>query len=161
LKPNSEIQLRAVADVDLAIFFDYQLDAEANYMAAFTAKDPNDKDAFDAHWEKIRGDEQVVIKTIMVGGEVVGHVASFVMFEQREVTYWIGKSYWGQGIATKALSEFLQVIKDRPLYARAAKDNAASLKVLEKCNFKITGEEIGYANARRKEIEEYVLRLEN
>lgn len=150
-----------MADVDLAIFFDYQLDKQANYMAAFTAEDPNDKDAFDAHWEKIRGDEQVVIKTIMVGGEVVGHVASFIMFEQREVTYWIGKSYWGQGIATKALSEFLQLIKDRPIYARAAKDNAASLKVLEKCNFKITGEEVGYANARGEEIEEYVLRLEN
>ena len=150
-----------MADVDLAIFFDYQLDAEANYMAAFTAKDPNDRDAFDKHWQKIRSDETVVIKTIVADGEVVGHVASFVQFEQREVTYWIGKSYWGQGIATKALSEFLQVIKDRPLYARAAKDNAASLKVLEKCNFKITGEEIGYANARRKEIEEYVLRLEN
>lgn len=129
-------------------------------MAAFTAKDPNDRQAFDAHWEKIRSDENVVIKTITVGGEVVGHIASYVMFEKREVTYWIGKEFWGKGIATNALSEFLQVIKDRPLYARAAKDNAASLRVLEKCNFKITGEEIGHANARGEEIEEYVLKLD-
>ncbi|MCH8824516.1 MAG: GNAT family N-acetyltransferase [Planctomycetes bacterium] len=160
LKPNSKIQLRAVADVDLAVFFDYQLDKQANYMAAFTAKDPNNRDAFDAHWEKIRGDEQVVIKTITVGEEVVGHVASFIMFEQREVTYWIGKNFWGKGIATKALTMFLESLKERPIYARAAKDNTASLRVLEKCGFTIDGEEKGYANARGQEIEEYILKLD-
>ena len=160
LKPNSDIQLRDVAEDDLAIFFDYQLDADANYMAAFTAKDPNDKDAFDAHWKKIRNDETIVIKTIVVGEEVVGHVASFIMFEQREVTYWIGKSFWGKGIATKSLAMFLKLQKERPIYARAAKDNTASLRVLEKCGFTIDGEEKGHANARGQEIEEYILKLD-
>ena len=77
----------------------------------------------------------------------------------REVGYWLGRAYWGQGIATAALSTFLHHIKTRPLYARAAKDNRASLRVLEKCGFKIIGENRGFANARGKEIEEFLLQL--
>jgi len=149
-----------VADVDLSIFFDYQLDSAANHMAAFTAKDPNDREAFDKHWQTIRSDKKIVIKTIVANGKVVGHIARFVQFNQLEVTYWIGKSFWGKGIATEALAMFLELLKDRPIFARAAKDNVASLRVLEKCGFTIAGEDKGYANARGEEIEEYMLKLE-
>ncbi|WP_244852807.1 GNAT family N-acetyltransferase [Bacillus sp. J14TS2] len=65
----------------------------------------------------------------------------------------------GKGIATGALREFLKQITVRPLYARAAKDSAGSLKVLKRCGFTITGEDSGYANARGKEVEEFVLTL--
>lgn len=51
-------------------------------------------------------------------------------------SYWIGKQYWGKGIATEALLNFLPKLKVRPLYARAAKENPASIRVLEKCGFK-------------------------
>ncbi len=149
-----------MADVDLSIFFDYQLDSAANHMAAFTAKDPNDREAFDKHWQTIRSDKKIVIKTIVANGKVVGHIARFVQFNQLEVTYWIGKSFWGKGIATEALAMFLELLKDRPIFARAAKDNVASLRVLEKCGFTIAGEDKGYANARGEEIEEYMLKLE-
>jgi RimJ/RimL family protein N-acetyltransferase len=87
-------------------------------------------------------------------------VLSIEQFGEREVSYWIGKEYWGRGIATKALTLFLEELKVRPLYARAAKDNVASLRVLAKCGFKVVGEDRGYANARGAEIEEYVLKLE-
>ncbi len=76
-----------------------------------------------------------------------------------EVTYWLGKEFWGQGIATRALAAFLGQMTERPVYARAAKDNAGSLRVLEKCGFTITGEGKGFANARGMEIEEYILTL--
>lgn len=79
---------------------------------------------------------------------------------RREVSYWIGKEYWGKGIATRALSEFLSELTDRPLYARAAKDHLASLRVLEKCRFAIVGEDKGFASARGRETEEFVLELE-
>lgn len=149
-----------MADVDLSIFFDYQLDSAANHMAAFTAKDPNDREAFDKHWQTIRSDKKIVIKTIVANGKVVGHIVRFVQFNQLEVTYWIGKSFWGKGIATEALAMFLELLKDRPIFARAAKDNVASLRVLEKCGFTIAGEDKGHANARGEEIEEYMLKLE-
>jgi RimJ/RimL family protein N-acetyltransferase len=48
------------------------------------------------------------------------------------VTYWIGRSYWGKGIATDALTAFLAVDRSRPLQARVASDNVASRRVLEK-----------------------------
>jgi RimJ/RimL family protein N-acetyltransferase len=77
----------------------------------------------------------------------------------REITYGIARQFWGRGLATEALRAFLALDTERPLRARAAKDNIGSLRVLAKCGFEVTGEEIGFANARGQEIEEVVLRL--
>lgn len=153
------MQLRDVVESDLPIFFAQQLDAEANVMAAFTAKDPNDWDAFMAHWRKILSDATVTQQTIVVDGAVAGNVLSFMQFGKPSVSYWIGKEYWGQGIATAALLAFLQQVTVRPLYARAVKDNLASLRVLQKCGFRICGEDKGFANARGAEVKEFILEL--
>lgn len=155
----SGVALRDVTEEDLATFFEQQLDPLAIHMAAFTTKDPSDKDAFAAHWTKILADDTITIKTILIDGCVAGHVAQFERFGEPEVTYWIGREYWGKGVATEALSEFLRDVKMRPLYARAAKDNVASIRVLEKCGFTITAYETAFANARGEEIEEAILRL--
>lgn len=48
----------------------------------------------------------------------------------------------------------------RPLYARVVKDNLASQRVLQKCGFTICGENKGFANARGKEVEEFIMRLQ-
>jgi RimJ/RimL family protein N-acetyltransferase len=157
---NSEVKLRDITEEDLPIFFEQQLDSTANYIAAFTAKDPSDRNAFMNHWTKIIANETITIKTIIFNGNVTGHISNFEQFGEPEVSYWIGKEYWGQGIATKALSEFLNYIKARPLYARAAKDNIASIRVLEKCGFRITSEDKGFSNARGKDVEEFILKLE-
>jgi len=151
--------LRDTTEDDLPIFFEQQLDSDANYMAAFTAKDPTDKDAFTAHWAKILGDDTKINKTILLNEQVAGYVACFEQFGEPEVSYWIGKEYWGRGLATKALSDFLGYVKVRPLYARVAKDNIASLRVLEKCGFTISGEDKGFSNARGEEVEEFILKL--
>lgn len=156
---SHRILLRDVRESDLSTFFKQQLDRTANYMAAFTSKDPTDRDAFTAHWTKILNDDTITKKTILFEGQVAGHIASFERFGKPEVTYWIGKEYWGKGIATKALSEFLDYLKTRPLYARAAKDNIASIRVLEKCGFTISGEDKGFSNARGEEVEEFILKL--
>ncbi|GCE07164.1 GNAT family N-acetyltransferase [Dictyobacter aurantiacus] len=157
-----DLRLREVVEDDLPIFFEYQLDEEANYMAAFTSKDPSDREAFMRHWHRILGDEDTINRTILVDGQVAGSVALYRDEEMDgpEVTYWIGRLYWGRGVATGALALFLsQVVKTRPLYARAAKDNIGSLRVLEKCGFQRVGEGKGFANARGAETEEYVLKL--
>ena len=158
---TSSIVLRDVLMSDLPIFFDQQLDPEANRMAAFTTKDPADRDAFMAHWAKILRDETITIQTILFDGQVAGSVLSYVDEDgQREVSYWIGKSYWGKGVATRALVAFLDHIKVRPLYARAATDNIGSLRVLEKCGFTRIGQGRGFSNARGEEVEEFLLRLD-
>src|SRR2546427_170776 len=158
---TTEIVLRDVAETDLPIFFEHQRDPAANFMAAFTSRDPADRDAFAAHWKRILNDDTVVVKTIVFEGRVIGNVAKFVdrEFGKPEVTYWIGKEYWGMGFATKALSRFLRDIQVRPIYGRAAKDNVASIRVMEKCGFAISGYGKGFASARAKEIEEVILEL--
>ena len=156
-----DVRLRDVIETDLPIFFEQQLDADANYMAAFTTKNPADRDAFMAHWNKILGDKSIINQTILVDGQVAGHIASYTdeEFGHPEVTYWIGKQYWGKGVATSALSAFLNRIKARPIYARVVKDNIGSRRVLEKCGFTIIGENKGFANARGVEVEEFIMKL--
>ena len=159
--PDSDILLREVTEADLDIFFEQQQDSAANWMAAFTAKDPTDWVAFAAKWAKILGDRTITAKTIVCNGRVAGNVGSFIApwSGQREVTYWVGRSFWGRGVATRALTAFVGELAERPLYARVAEDNLASLRVLEKCGFVVIGRESGYANARGTEIEELVLEL--
>src|SRR5687768_15229947 len=128
-----DVQLRAVVEADLALFFEYQRDPVANHMAAFTAKDPEDRDAFAAKWAKILADATITIKTIVVEGQVAGNVLIHSAFGKPEISYWIARPFWGKGIATRALSDFLGCVATRPLYACAAKDNLASIRVLEKC----------------------------
>ena len=157
---SNKLVLRNVAIDDLPIFFEYQLDQEANYMAAFTAKDPTDQEAFLAHWYRILADETVIIQTILFNGHVAGSVSSYEEEGKPEVTYWLGKEYWGKGIATWALTEFLtHHNQTRPIYARVSKDNLGSRRVLEKCGFAIIAESKGFANARGQDIEEYLLEL--
>jgi RimJ/RimL family protein N-acetyltransferase len=152
--------LRDVLESDLPIFFAYQLDPDARAMAAFTSKDPTNREAFMAHWHQILADPTVIIRTIVVDGQVAGSVSSYQDDGRPEVTYWLGKHYWGKGLASRALTEFLaHANPTRPIYARASKDNIGSLRVLEKCGFRIIGEDRGFANARGKEIEEFLLQL--
>ncbi|MET9867228.1 GNAT family N-acetyltransferase [Streptomyces sp. NPDC006386] len=154
-----EVALRPVHDSDLPVFFRQMNDPESLHLAAFTAKDPADRAAFDAHWAKIRSSSDVA-RTVLADGDVVGHAAVYGEPGEREVTYWIDRAYWGKGIATAALRALLTEVPERPLYARAASDNAGSLRVLEKCGFRASATARGYAQARGAEIDETVLILE-
>lgn len=156
---TSELRLRPVRDDDLPAFFAHQQDPEANWMAAFGPADPADRAAFDAHWARIRADPRIVNRTVEVDGEVVGHVAAFPVDDQTEVTYWIDPRRWGRGHATAALRALLGEVPQRPVHARAAKDNRASLAVLRKCGFVVVGEDAGYAPHRGVEVQEWVLEL--
>lgn len=157
---SNKLVLRNVVNDDLSIFFEYQLDQEANHMAAFTAKDPANQEAFMAHWHRILADETVIIQTILCNGQVAGSVSSYEEEGKPEVTYWLGKAYWGKGIASWALAEFLTHHNTtRPIYARVAKDNLGSRRVLEKCGFTCISESKGFANARGQEIQELLLKL--
>jgi RimJ/RimL family protein N-acetyltransferase len=144
----NRVTLREMQESDLPIFFEHQKDQIANQMAAFTSKDPTDRNLFNNHWYGTLADTTIIKRTIMLDSDVVGHVLSFEMFGELEVSYWIDRAYWGKGVATEALKQFLPLVTIRPLYARAAKDNIGSKRVLEKCGFVISGEGNGFANAR-------------
>ena len=155
----AEVALRPVEDSDLDALFDQMRDPESVWMAAFTAKDPNDRDAFDAHMSKVRTAPDGTMRAVIRGGRLVGSIASFVRDGDTEITYWIDRSVWGQGVASQALALFLDMVSVRPVYARAASNNVGSLSVLQRAGFEIIGTEISYANARGTEIEETILRL--
>lgn len=156
----AEVALRPVEDADLDALFEQMRDPESVRMAAFTTKDPNDRAAFDAHQAKIRSTPGVTNRAITVDGRFVGTIASFVMEGDTEVTYWIERSSWGQGIAGRALALLLAEVPTRPIFGRAASDNAGSIRVLQKAGFVITGTDTGFANGRDAEIEETILRLD-
>lgn len=111
-------------------------------------------------WKKILADDSVIKRTIDVDGEVIGMISCFEREGTPEVTYWLGKEHWGKGFATRALKLLLDLVPKRPLYARTAKDNRASVRVLEKGGFSLAGEEKAFANARDKEIDEWIYKLE-
>jgi RimJ/RimL family protein N-acetyltransferase len=157
--PVGKMLLRDVKEDDLPIFFEHQLDPEARYMVAFTSRESKDRNAFIAHWGGILADDSITKRTIVVDGHVAGNIVSFEWAGKPEVGYWIGKEYWGKGLATRALSEFLGVVKTRPLYGHAARDNIGSIRVLQKCGFTITGYDKSFANERGAEIEEAILEL--
>ncbi|ADB32460.1 GCN5-related N-acetyltransferase [Kribbella flavida DSM 17836] len=154
------IALRAVTDADLDAIFDQMRDPESVQMAAFTAEDPNDRAAFDAHQARIRSSPDATQYAITQDGLLVGTIGVFVMEGDTEITYWLARRFWGQGIATQALALLLATVRTRPIHARAASDNLASLRVLQKAGFIPTGTDRGYANARAAEIEETILRLD-
>jgi RimJ/RimL family protein N-acetyltransferase len=155
-----DVQLRDIIVEDLDIFFSHMSDPDALNMAAFTADDPSDRHAFDIHWERLIRNDAIVKKTILFKGQVAGNIMKFEQFGNPEVTYWLGKEFWGKGIASKALTKFLNDCSIRPLFARAAKDNLASIGVLKKCGFVLVAVEKGYANARKEEIEEVLMKIE-
>ncbi len=157
---TGEVTLRDTIPSDLLIFFEQQSNAEARAMAAFTEEGPLERDAFVERQTKFASDPTIIRRTILCDGNVAGNIVSYLLSDEREIGYWLGRGYWGQGIATQALALFLQVLPQRPLYARAAKDNAASLRVLEKCGFTLSGEGKGFSNSRGEEVEEYILKLE-
>jgi len=153
------IALRPVEDADLNALFEQMRDPEAVRMAAFTPDNPGDRAAFDARMARNRSAPGTTMRAITSDGSLVGTVASFVSDDQLEITYWIDRAAWGKGVATEALALFLELVRDRPLIARTASDNAGSLRVLRKAGFSPIGTEISFAAGRAAHIEETILRL--
>lgn len=156
----TEVALRPIDDSDLDALFEQMRDPESVRMAAFTAENPDDRTAFDVHMAKVQTLPEATTRAVTVDGRLAGSIASFVVDGDTEVTYWIDRSFWGQGIAGRALALLLESVRVRPLFARAASDNVRSLKVLQRAGFAIIGTAISFASARNKEIEETILRLD-
>ncbi len=154
---TTAVSLREVVADDLPVFFEQQWDPVANEMAAFPARE---RDAFMAHWTKIAGDETVITRTVVVDGKVAGNVVCWEREGERAVGYWLGKEYWGRGVATAAVSAFLQLVSARPLVAHVAVHNLASIRVLQKCGFTISARAAVDSGGPGGDVDEFVMMLE-
>lgn len=136
----TSLSLRAVTAADLPTLFEHQRDPVATRLAAFPGRDC---EAFMAHWAKIMADPACASRAIIYDGHLAGYLGAWTDAEtgERLVGYWIGREYWGQGVASAALSQFLGYERTRPLTARVAKHNGASIRVLQKSGFVLGGEE--------------------
>ena len=132
------VELREAVEGDLPILFRNQADPEASAMAAFPSRD---WDAFVAHRAKIDANPDMLVRTILVDGEVAGDIGSWPEEADRNVGYWIGRDFWGRGVATAALRAFLELETTRPLTAHVAVHNLGSRRVLEKCGFVVVREQ--------------------
>jgi RimJ/RimL family protein N-acetyltransferase len=124
--------LREVVEEDLPAFYEHQHDPEAAAMAAFPSRD---RDAFMAHWAKTLANESNLLWTIESKSEVAGNIGCWKADGHRFVGYWIGRDFWGRGLATQALAELVGMVEARPLHAHVASSNVASIRVLEKNGF--------------------------
>src|SRR5687768_15319841 len=108
---NIAITLSETTNEDLNTLFQFQLDEKANYLAAFTSKDRNDKTAYIEKYSKFLTDPTINMRTIKTNDEIAGSIAKFVRENDAEITYRIDRKFWGQGIATNALKKFLEIEK--------------------------------------------------
>ena len=151
------VRLRSVDERDLVVFFDHQADPQAVEMAAFPARD---KDQFAAHWARVRADDSLVARTIVVGGLVAGNIGSWQQDGQQLLGYWVGREWWGRGVATQAVALLVDELAIRPLYAHVARHNVGSIRVLEKCGFRRDRAQEATAPAPDDGIEELIYVLD-
>jgi RimJ/RimL family protein N-acetyltransferase len=150
-----ETVLRDVVEADIPFFFEHQLDPEATRMAAFPSRG---REEFTAHWRRTLAREDAITKAVVLDGEVAGNIGCWNDGERRLVGYWIGREFWGRGLATRALAE-LVAGESRPLHAWVAATNVASIRVLEKCGFVRVESHTEYDEARGEELEEVLFEL--
>lgn len=153
------IELRDLDDDDLDAIFEMMRDAEAIALAAFTADDPDDRAAFDAWIARKRAAADVLHLVVTEDGGFAGSVAAFAIDGDREVSYWIARHAWGRGVASEALRLLVSREPDRPLFARVAAHNTASIAVLQRNGFTEVSRDIAFAPGLGREIEEIVFTL--
>jgi RimJ/RimL family protein N-acetyltransferase len=152
------VSIRLVKKDDLPIFFVHQLDPEATRLAAFPSRN---REAFFANWSThILGNPAAICRTILAGDPVAGYLGAWTdaASNQRLLGYWIGREFWGRGIASAALVQFLRHESTRPLHARVAKHNLGSIRVLEKAGFVRAGEDT-FPSPSGAAIEEFLYLL--
>jgi len=159
------ITLRPLRAEDADAVFRMMADPASREQAAFVHTDAHDRGAFDAWWRRLvdnpRVRDRAIVSTLEGGeGELAGTIAAFDIEGDREVSFWVTTAVRGRGIAHAALTLLLAEEGERPLHARAAADNVASRRVLERTGFTQAGTQHSFAEGRGAEIDESIYRLD-
>jgi len=148
------LELRPPSESDLRRLFEIQSDDASREMAGYPQRD---WDAFQLHWQKNVIGSDAVTRVVVVDGEtgreIIGQISLFSRDGLREIGYLIARSHWGQGIASKALSQFLSEVPERPIHAVVLPTNARSIRILEKNAFTL----VSKSNAPSEEAWTYRL----
>lgn len=140
----------------------FELDEASNQLAGTK---PRDWETFRARWDEILADADgtktgVTPRVILADGVVVGAVNISPHEWGDSIGYWIAREHWGRGIATRAVGLMLGEFARRPLYATAAGNNLASIRVLEKSGFRVVSRRLTPETARTVARETVTLVLE-
>lgn len=145
-----DVKLRVVREGDVPVFF-------RHYRQLITGGDG--EAVFCGRWHRMLEDPRFLIRTIVLDNQVAGYVAQFPQCETPSISYWLDERSWGRGVATAALQSFLELVFERPLHARAATDNIASHRVLQKCGFDKVGSGRYFSELHGDEVGEIVFAL--
>ncbi|MGV8911145.1 MAG: GNAT family N-acetyltransferase [Rhodoglobus sp.] len=156
--PN-HVTLRDFTEADADSCYEWMRDPQSVQMAAFTAPDPNDRAEFDAWITRVIVNPTILAQAICSNDHLVGMIATFTLDGHRELTYWVDRAHWGQGIASAALALLLEKEPQRPLRARSAAHNSRSAAVVMHNGFVETGRNIDFAEGLQRDSEEIIFEL--
>jgi RimJ/RimL family protein N-acetyltransferase len=130
-----------IKDVDNLVF--HANDAQVAHSLGERFPHPytlDDAHAFLAHTRHLRNEKTYAIEINGVASGGIGvHPGEGVERHSAELGYWLGRAYWGEGIATAAVNALVpHALRELALYrlhARVFDDNRASMRVLERCGF--------------------------
>lgn len=161
---RDDVRLRPHRAEDFEVLVSFVDDEEAFYLAGGGTRDKTVADM----QARIEGyvTEGAFFQVILFEGAAAGYVAAFEREGKLEVSYWLGRAFWGKGIASRALALWVERLKvshqatcPRHLYARVAKDHPASICVLEKNGFKVVSEDSYFSDHRNADVAEWLYRL--
>ncbi len=127
----------------------YTVEAGRAWLAAASTEDPPTALAIDVGGEAIGG------IGVVLGADVNRHAG--------EIGYWMGRAWWGRGLATASVSHFApwvaQTFGLARLFAQVFETNHASMRVLEKCGFQREGILRSHAHKDGRYLDEVVYGL--
>jgi len=132
---------RGVAEMTANIPHPYPPGAAAEFVLKARAANLGGRDLVMVLAPKARPTEMIGVISLHRRGD-----------EPPNLGYWLGKSFWSQGLMSEAANAFLAMVFSLTDLAEilgcALQDNAASLRVLAKCGFRPVGPGVERAPAR-------------
>jgi len=139
------ISLRKFKDVDAPLLVEYLNHPQVTQY--ITAAIPTPYTLEDAHWWIKHSKQSTLIKAITYQGQFIGCISAtpgqFEYSHSAEIGYWLGHAYWQQGLATQALTLFVEKLQQegefKRVYVSVVTDNNRSISVLKKNEFQLEG----------------------
>jgi len=147
MKSNTTmIELRELKSDDRELLVRYLNNEQlVRYLASRIPQPYSFDDA--SWWVEVGSKEQAFVRAISLNGAFCGVIGVYTKeadyAHAAELGYWIAQEYWNQGIASKAVADFTELVfattDIQRIYAVVAAPNVASIKVMEKVGFSLEG----------------------